>query len=71
MTEKWYKVTAVIRTTEIPFLFGEPEYDTIIDEVYYGGFTKVYDEIMDDAEAFFWKKYGYDTDVILVGIEPI
>ncbi|PQC93522.1 hypothetical protein CUN38_05120 [Enterococcus faecium] len=69
MTEKWYKVTAVIRTTEIPFLFGEPEYDTIIDEVYYGGFIK--DEILDGAEAFFWKKYGYNTDVILVGIELI
>lgn len=68
----WWRVWGVIRTTEVihyGFSLATVEYDTFT--VSHLISTASRKEALERAEIHFYKKYGIDVDVILVGATRI
>lgn len=68
----WWNVWGVIRTTEVihhGFSLVAVEYDTFT--VSHLISTKSRKEALEKAEIHFYKRYGIDADVILVGATRI
>lgn len=65
---EFWRVRAVIRTIEIvdnPFPSTELEYDTFVEDHLVVGVSR--EKALEKAEIHFYKKYGTDADVILIG----
>lgn len=68
----WWNVWAVIRATEVihhGFSLNSVEYDTFtVGRLINASSRK---KALEEAEIYFYKRYGVDADVILVGATRI
>lgn len=65
---KFWKIWAIVRTKETvydPLLLARVEYDTFI--AFYLAPVASRETALQCAEVHFYKRYGIDADVILVG----
>lgn len=69
---KFWKIWAIVRTKEVihdPFLLARVEYDTFI--AFYLAPVASRETALQRAEVYFYKRYGIDADVILVGATSV